>query len=126
MQALQAVVSKLLVLAVIASISLSVVLGIGLILGYVLNRLIPSIELGIATLCGLAAVGICGFVLVSLFRTYAASLEMAGSTEEDELEVSDLLTEAQLEQITSKLSEEVLLQMDLEHRQTARRSKNRR
>lgn len=126
MQTFKKIGVVLLILAAIASVSLSMVVGSGVAVGYVLRRVIPSIDFGIATLCGLCAVGICTFVMVAIFSVYAVTIQNFDTTDEDELEDSDLLSDEQVDRVAEQLSEAVVMRMVVDASRPPPRSRNRR
>ena len=96
----------LFVVALFATI-LAAFLSVGLLAGYVLNLLVPSIELGTATLCGLVAVAIMVHCLFKLSESYSAVQAMVDddeSEEDDELMLSDEQVDVVVEQLTEAIA----------------------
>lgn len=107
--------SKVLVGAVfflVGAVFLTVIVSMGLVVGLVLNWLVPAIELGIATLCGLVAVAVFASVvkammLASVTENIAADRTSEFEDANDEVSLSD----EQFDTLADQLSEAVLMRV---------------
>jgi len=86
----------------------------GLFVGFVLNYFVPSIDLGIATICGLAAIAIPFYAIVQAivaikFREDLA--EVVGNGEMNDDDEADVLTDEQAETLAEQLMEAMMLRM---------------
>lgn len=87
--------------------------GLGLAVGHALSRIVPGIDLGIATLCGVAAVGFSGLALVGLLVT-ASKLDSADKPDDEEADQDEKefqLSDEQYELITGHISDMVMTRM---------------
>lgn len=94
----------------VCAIVLSIIVAAGLSIGFVLNWLVPAIDLGVATLCGLVSI----VMFVSVAKDFANYVEIRRvsnfqSSDDDDDELS--LSEEQFESLAEQLSEAVMSQM---------------
>jgi len=107
-------------------ILISITLGLGLTIGFILTSIFPSFDFGTATICGLLAIGI---TLWAVFQAMAAldkAKEVAADEEanEDEDDGSAVLSEEQVETVSQQLIEAIMMRVNFpEHR--SRRSPGR-
>jgi hypothetical protein len=92
------------------AVVLTTIITAGLSVGFVLNWLVPSIDLGIATLCGLVSVAMFG-VFVKSFITFFVSQQIQKSQADDSDDDEVLLSKDHFENLADQLSEVVMLRM---------------
>ena len=115
------------IFAGIASFGISLVVGIGLIVGYILHSLIPSIDLGIATLCGVCAVRICVYALVGAVNSYKEIQNEQDSDQQEQFdEEGELLRDELVDRIADQVTEAVMVRMVLNEPHPRPRSRSRR
>lgn len=106
-------------------ILISIMLGLGLTFGFILTSIFPSIDFGIATICGLLAIGITLGTVFQTMSAYDHANEVAADEAADEDDDgSEVLTEEQVDTVSQQLIEAILMRVTLpEHR--SRRSSGR-
>lgn len=104
--------SSLLVVVIVAaclSLMVTMVLGLGLIIGYLMTFFFSSIDLGSATICGLLAIGMTVWCVVQLLKEIDnAKRVLIEETSDDE---SEVLSEDQVDTITEQLTEAILMRI---------------
>ena len=111
----------------VGSVGISVVLGAGLGVAFILNWIVPSIDLGVATLRGLVAIAT--FVTGLIWTMQAAgvlSFNVDQSEESQDAEDSSLLSEEQIESMADQLTEATMMRMAVRDGWSLSRSKSRR
>lgn len=104
---------------------LSIIVAAGLFVGFVLNWLVPAIDLGVATLCGL--VSIVMFVIFAKdFANYVEMSRASGLQSSDDDDDGLSLSDEQFESLTEQLSEAVMAQMAAKEQWVRPRPKSRR
>jgi len=86
----------------------------GLFVGFVLNYFVPSIDLGIATICGLAAIAIPFYAIVQAIVAIKQDIAQRVGDEamsDDCDDEADLLTDEQAETLAEQLMEAMMLRM---------------
>ena len=88
----------------------------GLFVGFVLNYFVPSIDLGIATICGLAAIAIPFYAIVQAIVAIKVKEDLAevvgnGEMNDDYDDDADVLTDEQAETLAEQLMEAMMLRM---------------
>ena len=106
-------------------ILISITLGMGLTFGFILTSIFPTFDFGIATICGLLAIGITLWTVFQTMMAYDHANEVAADKASDEDEDgSEVLTEEQVDTVSQQLIEAILMRVSLpEHR--SRRSSGR-
>lgn len=106
MPSLKSIASGFCLLAVVFAVVLAAFLGVAVAVGYTLHLLVPSIELGTATLCGLVAIAILVFCFNQLGEKISElrEIEEYDESEEDELMLSDEQVELVVEQLTEAIA----------------------
>jgi hypothetical protein len=89
---------------------LTTIITAGLSIGFVLNWLVPSIDLGIATLCGLVSVAMFAAFLKE-FITFFHAEQIQKSQSDDSDDDEALLSKDDFESLADQLSEVVMLRM---------------
>jgi hypothetical protein len=112
------------------AVVLTTIMTAGLSVGFVLNWLVPSIDLGIATLCGLVSVAMfAAFLKEFITFFHAEQIQKSQSDDSDEDEIQ--LSKEDFESLADQLSEVVMLRMVAREQwiqpreSTSRESKNR-
>ena len=86
----------------------------GLFVGFVLNYFVPSIDLGIATICGLAAIAIPFYAIVQAIVAIKQDIAQRVGDEamsDDCDDEADLLTDEQAETLAEQLMEAMMLRI---------------
>lgn len=86
----------------------------GLFVGFVLNYFVPSIDLGIATLCGLFAIGIPVYAIIQAMVAIKQDIAQRVGDEamsDDCDDEADLLTDEQAETLAEQLMEAMMLRI---------------
>ena len=107
-------------------ILISITLGLGLMIGFILTSIFPSFDFGTATICGLLAIGITLWTVFQTMTAYDHANEVAAkaSDEDEDEDGSEVLTEEQVDTVSQQLIEAILMRVSLpEHR--SRRSSGR-
>jgi hypothetical protein len=120
-------IRSILLILLFCFVGVSVVMFAGLTAGFVLNWTVPSIDLGIATLCGLVANATFATGLVYTLRMAGllrSNDEMAGDLEEDD--PSEPFSEEQVESMADQLTETIMMRMAVHDGWSRTKSRSRR
>lgn len=108
---------------------LAIIVTAGLSVGFVLSWMVPAIDLGVATLCGLIAVAMLAFAardFARLMQVHNPSVAEPGNYSDDDDDDEELLSEDQLETLADQLSEAVFMRIAAKETWIRPRSKSRR
>jgi len=88
------------------------IVSAGLVVGFALNWMVPAIDLGVATLCGLVSVAMFVKSIKSLLLLIAVRNDPAANSNELEDDDDDLsLSDEQVESMADQLSEAILMRI---------------
>ncbi len=106
---------------------LAIIVAAGLSVGLALNWMVPAIDLGVATLCGLVAVAMFAFAARDFARLVKADfMREAELNEVSDDDDEELLSAEQVESLADQLSEAVLMRIVTKDTWVRPRSKSRR
>ncbi len=109
----------------VCAILLSIIVAAGLSIGFVLNWLVPAIDLGVATLCGLVSI-VMFVIFAKYFANYVEMSRASGLQSSDDDDDGLSLSDEQFESLTEQLSEAVMAQMAAKEQWVRPRPKTRR
>ena len=93
------------------AVVLTTIMTAGLSVGFVLNWLVPSIDLGIATLCGLVSVAMFAVFLKEFITFFHAEQIQESQSDDSDDDDEVLLSKDDFESLADQLSEVVMLRM---------------
>ena len=99
---------------ILVAVLMAALILAGLGAGYCLHRLVPAIDLGLATVIGMLAVSPAIYVLLRAVRIVAEG-GWVSSADEDEGEDDEPMSEEQVEYMADQLTEAVLTKLGRQH-----------